>query len=111
MEKLVKGTVVIIPFPFSDLNGIKKRPALVLATLEGDDVVLCQITSQRSDKYSITLTPKDFSQGSLPVQSNIRPNKLFTADTSLILSTYGILHKHKVKETIYAVCNILQDSV
>jgi mRNA interferase MazF len=47
MEKFVKGDIVVIPFPFSDLSGSKKRPALVLANLQGDDIILCQITSQQ----------------------------------------------------------------
>lgn len=46
MAKLVKGDVVVIPFPFSDLTQTKKRPALVLAEAGGSDLVLCQITSQ-----------------------------------------------------------------
>jgi hypothetical protein len=29
MEKFVKGDVVVIPFPFSDLTASKRRPALV----------------------------------------------------------------------------------
>ena len=45
MEKFVKGAVVVIPFPFSNLAGTKRRPALVLADLPGDDIILCQITS------------------------------------------------------------------
>ena len=44
MEKPVKGDVVVIPFPFSDLTGAKKRPALVIADAGGDDVIMCQIT-------------------------------------------------------------------
>ena len=38
MEGFVKGDVVVIPFPFSDLTGAKRRPALVIANLknEGD---------------------------------------------------------------------------
>ncbi len=45
MEKLVKGDVVVIPFPFSDLTQTKRRPSLIIAELEGDDLILCQITS------------------------------------------------------------------
>jgi mRNA interferase MazF len=44
MGKFVKGDVVIIPFPFSDLSGNKKRPAFVVADLSGDDIIVCQIT-------------------------------------------------------------------
>lgn len=46
MERFVKGNVVVVPFPFSDLTQAKRRPALIIAELEGNDLILCQITSQ-----------------------------------------------------------------
>jgi len=90
MAKFVKGDVVAIPFPFSDLSQAKRRPALVVTDLSGDDLILCQITSQTiSDKYSISLTDGDFQSGSLKRRSNIRPNRLFTADSRIILYKIG----------------------
>jgi mRNA interferase MazF len=47
MEKFVKGDVVVIPFPFSDLSASKKRPALVVSNITGDDIILCQISQCR----------------------------------------------------------------
>lgn len=47
MEKFVKGDVVVVPFPFSDLTEAKRRPAFVLEELDGEDRILCQITSQQ----------------------------------------------------------------
>jgi hypothetical protein len=53
MGKFVKGDVVIIPFPFTDLSGNKKRPAFVVADLSGDDIIVCQITSKfKSDSLN-----------------------------------------------------------
>lgn len=46
MGQFVKGDVVIIPFPFSDLSNSKKRPAFVVTDLAGDDIIVCQITSK-----------------------------------------------------------------
>ena len=64
MAKLVKGDVVVVPFPFSDLTQAKRRPALVIVTLEGDDLILCQITSQAiKDNYAISIDSKDFKAG------------------------------------------------
>ena len=60
MAKFMKGDVVVIPFPFSDLSQSKRRPALVVASLEGDDVLLCQITSKNiKDSYAIAFNDHD----------------------------------------------------
>ena len=81
MAGLVKGDVVVVPFPFSDLTYAKRRPALVLSVLQGDDLILCQITSQQvTDPYAIPLSTSDFQTGSLRQQSNVRPNRIFTAE-------------------------------
>ena len=61
MAKFIKGDIVVVPFPFSDLTQAKRRPALVVTKLEGDDLILCQITSQSiKDSYAILLDNKDF---------------------------------------------------
>ena len=108
MEKFIKGEVVVIPFPFSDLSGSKKRPALVLADLTGDDILLCQITSQRSkDSEAIFLSKSDFSNGSLPSDSYIRPLRIFTADKNIIIRKSGMitnsLFSNVVKKIIEAI--------
>ena len=54
MGGFVKGDIVVLNFPFSDLSGTKRRPALVLADLAGNDIILCQITSiATKDNYAI----------------------------------------------------------
>jgi len=54
MEKFIKGDIVVIPFPYSDLSNAKKRPALVLAESSLGDLILCQITSQEfKDSYAV----------------------------------------------------------
>ena len=61
MEGFVRGDVVVVPFPFSDLSRAKRRPALVVAESKADDLILCQITSQQvKDEYSISLDDRDF---------------------------------------------------
>ncbi len=109
MEQFVKGDVIVIPFPFSDLSGSKRRPALVLANLQGDDIILCQITSQHiNDDYAIPLMNTDFSEGSLPVNSNIRPNRIFTADKNIIIKKVGNILDNKMESVIESVHNIIK---
>lgn len=109
MAKFVKGDVVIVPFPFSDLTQAKRRPALVISVLEGDDFILCQITSQSvRDNYAISLEDSDFETGSLKQPSNIRPNRIFTADSHIVLYQIGTLKSYKVSEVIEKIIEIIR---
>ena len=108
MGSFVRGDVVIIPFPFTDLSGSKKRPVFVLADLNGDDIIVCQITSKaKTDPLALPLMAKDFISGSLPIDSFIRPNKIFTADKNIILSTAGHLTEAKIRDVINTVITII----
>ncbi len=110
MAGFVKGDVVVVPFPFSNLADSKRRPALVLSQLDGGDLILCQITSQQTrDRYAISLVDADFASGSLKQPSNIRPNRVFTADRSLILYRVGNLKPEKVREVIDRFVAILEE--
>jgi len=108
MERFIKGDIVVLPFPFTDLSLAKKRPALILADLVGDDFIMLQITSKNvKDHYAIPLSKTDFSSGSLNQDSNIRPNKLFTLDEKLILYKVGHLSNAKLSECVNKTCAII----
>ncbi|MEK6886726.1 MAG: type II toxin-antitoxin system PemK/MazF family toxin [Nanoarchaeota archaeon] len=109
MEQFVKGDVVVLPFPFSDLSASKKRPALVITNLHGDDLILVQITSkEKFDGYSVSLNDKDFKQGKLNMSSNIRPNRLFTAEKSIINYKIGSLKEDKMNDAINKLIEIIK---
>jgi mRNA interferase MazF len=97
--KPVAGEVVVLPFPQTNLRAGKRRPALVVAELTGDDLILCQITTQaRSDAYSIPLVATDFDRGRLAVDSFIRSNRLFTVDHSVVLYVAAKVTDAKLQE-------------
>ena len=105
----MKGDVVVVPFPFSDLTGAKRRPALVLAELDGEDRILCQITSQQfEDRYAVALNEFDF-EGSLRKISNIRPNRIFTADGKIIQYKAGHIKSDKIDEVLKKIITILSN--
>jgi mRNA interferase MazF len=91
MGALTAGSVILIPFPFSDLSNAKLRPAVILTTLDKGDCILCQITSKPYDNNSIELNQPDFKEGSLQRVSYARPSKLFTANASLLQQQAGQL--------------------
>jgi mRNA interferase MazF len=99
MGKPVVGEVVVLPFPQTDLQAGKRRPALVVAGLTGDDLILCQITGQsRRDGYSIPPTSADFDRGRLNVDSFVRAYRLFTVEQSVILYSAAKIKTSKLSE-------------
>ena len=107
MGKFIKGDVVVVPFPFSDLSQSKRRPALVLAVLDGNDLILVQITSQSIyDSHAVKILENDFEDGTLNKPSNIRPNKIFTADEGIILYKSGHINETKIQEVTAKIISI-----
>jgi len=107
MAQTLKGELVVIPFPFTDLSHVTKRPAYVCAVLKGNDVILCQVTSkQRHDEYSISLSNTDLMSGFFHIDSFIRPNRLFTLDASLIMRNIGIVTRekqHRIEQKLISI--------
>lgn len=109
MGKFVKGDVVVLPFPFTDLSASKKRPAVVVTQLTGDDIILCMVTTPaKADGYSIPISKADFMMGGLDHDSHIRPNRLFTADSNLVTRRAGRLSQQKTTEVVTKIIEIVQ---
>ena len=71
----------------------------MLAALAGDDLILCQITSQlRADGYSVPLADSDFVTGGLQQASRIRPQRLFTAESNIIVYRAGQVSASKLTQ-------------
>lgn len=93
MERYLKGDVVIIPFPYSNLRQCKKRPALVLASLKGEDVILCQISSQfRKHRFAVPLEEQHFVEGGLPIPSFVHCELVFTVSKRMIIRKVGTIN-------------------
>lgn len=109
MAEFVRGEVVVVLFPFSDLTQVKKRPALVLASPSRSDVLLCQITSRKDigDGYAVDIQDSDFAYGKLSQSCRARPNRIFTADKAIVLNRAGTLKADKMRLVTDAVISIL----
>jgi mRNA interferase MazF len=106
------GSVVVVPFPFSDLSDSKLRPAVVLADAGKGDWVLCQLTSNAyADPLAVELRNSDFATGALRVTSYARPGKLFTADRSVMVRSVGKLRQEAYENVIAAVIGLLRSSI
>lgn len=106
------ASIVVIPFPFSDLSGKKLRPAVVFAAAGHGDWLLCQITSNPySDPIAVRITNSDLKKGNLTAVSFARPIKLFTADESLIVKRIAILEDETFQKILTATISTLQKNM
>lgn len=103
------GSVVLVPFPFSDLSHAKLRPDVVLADASRGDWILSQITSKPyAEADAVLIQDIDFTQGTLQLNSFARPGKLFTAHESLLVAEAGKLKAEAFTRVIHSVIQLLQ---
>ena len=100
-----RGTIILTPFPFTDLSGQKVRPALVVSRSDrpGSDVLLAFITSQQSSVVSptdvlIDRAHPDFASTGLKVSSVVKLEKLVAIERSIVLGELGELSMTLIKE-------------
>lgn len=105
---LQAGEVVLIPFPYTDLAAVKRRPVLVLrAPDSGGDFPAAAITSQADHADALLLEQADFSQGTLPKTSYIRTSKLYTLNQGVVVRHFGTLTPKALARAQAAICSAL----
>ena len=102
-----KGSVVLIPFPFTDLKGSKIRPAVVLNS-SGLDVTICFITSEFKWKTECDIFVLPSESNGLKVTSLIRTGKIATIDSALVLGELGALSDTEIAELDKGLKKFLQ---
>jgi mRNA interferase MazF len=99
--KLKRFDIALVSFPFSDLSETKKRPAVVLKELEGDNTIFGQITTKRRNvtKYEIQLK-KESCEGDIRFNSFLYLDMIFTLHNSLIYRKIGKISDRTTEEQI-----------
>ncbi len=95
MRNYRPGAVVLVDFPFTDLQSSKVRPALVLSS-KGEDVIILGIFSRVPDHImeswiKIDMHLDGFSQTGLKKTSIIKTEKITVIHNSLIRKQIGTL--------------------
>ena len=89
------GTIVLTPFPFTDLTSIKRRPAVVVSVKnEGDDVIVAFVSSKvyeplNDTDFLIKTDHPDFQKTGLKVHSIVKASKLVTLEKSILICELG----------------------
>ena len=103
---IARGTIVLTPFPFTDLSGNKVRPAVVVSRSDhaGGDLVLAFISSvppagpTLPTEVLVHATDADFQRTGLKVTSVIKLDKLATLNFGVLFGSLGILSARLLKE-------------
>jgi len=97
--------IVLVPFPYSDLSGSKKRPAIIISNdkLQGKDIICCLVTSH-SPNNGILIEDNSFEDGNLPFKSWVKPYRIFTIEKEYILKKLAKVRKDYYKKIFDSVC-------
>lgn len=93
--------IILVPFPFTDLTSVKRRPALIVSPDNyntGKDLIIAYLTSQtnlpaRFGDYDL----QKWKEAGLPKASKLRM-KFATLDKSIIVKKLGKLEKEDSEE-------------
>lgn len=95
-----RGDIIVVPFPYSDLQSKKVRPALILYSDTSEDFIVLGITSQNTRKNSTKILDENFETGNLSVVSYVVHNKVATVNKRIIHKKIGALDRHTFKTII-----------
>ncbi len=106
------GDVVIVPFPFTDQEATKRRPAVVLSSADGfnrriGQSVMAMITTKNMGSWPFDVTLTDVDHAGLHLACTIRM-KVFTLDHRLIINKLGSLSAYDKKCLKQAITDLFE---
>lgn len=109
------GTVVLVPFPFTNQMGMKRRPAVVVssqmyASLRPDVVVLALTSRAPAAPTPLEFDLEDWRTAGLAKPSRVKPVAL-TIERTVIASILGALTPRDRVGLAQLLRNILGDEV
>ena len=102
--------IVKVPFPFTDKDANKKRPALVLSKpsycKDNDHYILAMITTAKQSSWQNDIEISDLQVAGLPSPSKVR-FKIFSLDSRVIISRLGRLSGRNVRMVMEVIAGYL----
>jgi mRNA interferase MazF len=90
MKNYHSGEIILLSFPFTDVTGVKRRPALVLLDTGDEDAIVARVTSQAVQTiFDVELV--EWQQAGLLIPSVVRVDKLATLGKRLVERRLGML--------------------
>ncbi len=105
--------IVWIKILFSNLEEEKIRPALVVSNDDYNsknlDVVICAITSNTEKKpYSVLISQKDLGEGTLPIPSKIKADKIMQVEKTKIIKPFASLKSETFQLVVEEIISLMR---
>ena len=104
------GEVVLVPFPFTDQSGLKKRPAVIVSSsgynASRRDLVIMAITSQVRQPLGFGEAMVTDWQAAGLIKSSLLKPVFTTIEQGLVLRSMGVLSEvdlRALREVVYQV--------
>ena len=113
MEQILRRKdIIIVPFPFSDQSGMKKRPALVVSNdrfnESAPDLIICAITSNiDNEAYTVYIKHEDWKDG-LYSESCVKVSNILTIDRDLVLKKIGRLSGERFGDVVQKIQELIK---
>ena len=106
-----QGEMVLIPVPFSDLQSKRRRPVIIISNelynQKTEDIVVVAVTSNLEKKdYTILITQDDIEEGTLPQDSMVRVDKIYSLSQLIVIKGLGRI-KQATFEKVVVLLNRL----
>lgn len=106
------GTLVLLPFPYSDATASKRRPVLALTTPdEYGDFVGMAVSSRPHHVNVVPLQSDSLLEGHLPKPSWIRVDRVVTLNASLVIKAFAKTNANVHRQAVECLCEMLQKKI
>lgn len=103
-----RGDLLLVPFPFSDLSAVKRRPVLALTSPDGyGDFIALPVTSRPQTEHGVPLPPTGLVRGTLPAPSWIRIDRIVTLSASIVVKPVGRVTDDIVAIAVSRFCALI----
>ena len=102
------GEIILIPFPFSDLSGIKKRPALILVVFDSRQELICMMLTSATVETKLDYKIACWQESGLLKPTKARLHRLFTINYPKVITRLGKMKPVEFQEILDKTINLLR---
>lgn len=111
-----QGEIWLVPYPYTDLSNIKKRPVLILSkenfNNNQENLIVLQISSIiKSKNYSITINNENISKGYLKNTSEIRIQNFSLLNKKIFIHKIAKINEYTINQCLNKFESFMKENI